>query len=83
MENLTLNFNSGVDVYDLKGSETNRFLNKREGTMLDTNFIIDRNSEPIPIDKVLNLLFIIKKKSSIIIILSQGFLPLYRPSPSQ
>lgn len=39
-------------VYDLKGSETNRFAIPQLGklfTGLDTNFKIDRNGEPIPL----------------------------------
>ena len=52
MENIKL---SGPDiiVYDLKGSESNRFLNKdsqlMKGVGLDTNFKIDFNGEPIAI----------------------------------
>lgn len=40
-----------ISVYDLKGSESNRFLKKVSGTLLDTNFKIDRNAEPLPIQK--------------------------------
>ncbi|CAD8192899.1 unnamed protein product [Paramecium octaurelia] len=42
---------SNLLVYDLKGSETNRLEKKKKGVLLDTNFRIDRNSEPIPILK--------------------------------
>lgn len=49
MENIMMNMNPNSQVYDLKGSETNRWLNKEKGTLLDTNYIIDRNSEPLPI----------------------------------
>ncbi len=35
-------------VYDLKGSETNRLKTTGE-VLLDTNFIIDRNAEPLPV----------------------------------
>lgn len=34
-------------VYDLKGSELNRWEKKVNKVLLDTNFILDRNSEPI------------------------------------
>lgn len=38
-------------MYDLKGSESNRFLkDENEPTLLDTNFRIDRNAEPLPIN---------------------------------
>jgi hypothetical protein len=38
-------------VYDLKGSVTNRLIKEPSATLLDTNFKIDRNSEPIPLVK--------------------------------
>lgn len=34
-------------VYDLKGSELNRWEKKVNKVLLDTNFILDRNSEPL------------------------------------
>ncbi|KRX10436.1 Zinc finger, FYVE/PHD-type [Pseudocohnilembus persalinus] len=40
-----------ISVYDLKGSETNRFLKSVSSTLLDTNYKIDRNSEPLPVNK--------------------------------
>lgn len=51
MENLFFGIpdSKDISVYDLKGSETNRFLKKPGGTLLDTNFKIDRNAEPLPI----------------------------------
>lgn len=52
MENLLMNMNPNVDIYDLKGSQCNRFLKKAGGALLDTNFLIDRNSEPILVEKV-------------------------------
>lgn len=53
MENLYFGMGdtSNLLVYDLKGSETNRLEKKKKGVLLDTNFRIDRNSEPIPIIK--------------------------------
>ena len=52
MENMKLSGND-IIVYDLKGSESNRFLNKEsqasKGVGLDTNFKIDFNGEPIAI----------------------------------
>lgn len=52
MENIKLSGND-IIVYDLKGSESNRFLNKdsqvTKGVGLDTNFKIDFNGEPIAI----------------------------------
>lgn len=53
MENLYFGMgdSSNLLVYDLKGSETNRLEKKKKGVLLDTNFRIDRNSEPIPIVK--------------------------------
>lgn len=46
-----------VIVYDLKGSQTNRFAQPHEGrtfTGLDTNFKIDRNGEPLNISAELH-----------------------------
>jgi len=53
MENLFYGMGDPKDltVYDLKGSETNRWEKKKKGVLLDTNFRIDRNAEPIPIFK--------------------------------
>ncbi|CAD8090951.1 unnamed protein product [Paramecium sonneborni] len=49
MENLYYGVGNPKDllVYDLKGSETNRWEKKVNKVLLDTNFIIDRNAEPI------------------------------------
>lgn len=52
MENLFCGMPSDLKIYDLKGSETNRWetkLNKK--VLLDTNFRIDRNGEPVAIQK--------------------------------
>lgn len=51
MENLYYGMGDPKDlrVYDLKGSETNRWEKKLNKVLLDTNFIVDRNAEPIPI----------------------------------
>ena len=52
MENLFFGMTPNVKVYDLKGSQLNRFTVKEEGkrqTLLDTNYKIDRNGEPLPI----------------------------------
>jgi len=38
-------------VYDLKGSETNRWETRKKKVLLDTNFKLDRNGEPIPVFK--------------------------------
>ena len=52
MENLK-NFaegeNGDLKTYDLKGSEINRFQTKlkADSTIQDTNFLIERNGEPI------------------------------------
>lgn len=47
MENLFYGINKEfISIYDLKGSKINRFL--KDGDVgLDTNFIIDFNSEPL------------------------------------
>ena len=53
MENLFFGIdpNAKTRVYDLKGSELNRYLkpNKSKQTFLDTNFKIDQNGESLPI----------------------------------
>ncbi len=51
MENLYMGMGNINDlkVYDLKGSETNRWETKKKKVLLDTNFKVDRNSEPLPI----------------------------------
>lgn len=51
MENLLYGMGdaNNLSVYDLKGSETNRWEKKKKGVLLDTNFRIDRNAEPIPL----------------------------------
>lgn len=51
MENLFFGMGDNLTVYDLKGSETNRWEKKKKGVLLDTNFRVDRNAEPIPILK--------------------------------
>ncbi len=52
MENLfyDIEITPSLIVYDLKGSESNRLIKKGK-VYFDTNFKIDRNSEPLPIDK--------------------------------
>eukprot|EP01017_Pseudomicrothorax_dubius_P024353 TRINITY_DN2588_c0_g2_i1.p1 TRINITY_DN2588_c0_g2~~TRINITY_DN2588_c0_g2_i1.p1 ORF type:complete len:162 (+),score=39.91 TRINITY_DN2588_c0_g2_i1:39-524(+) len=51
MENLFLGFDlaDGLQVFDLKGSETRRYVDpdKPNQVLLDTNFRIIRNSEPL------------------------------------
>ena len=52
MENLFFGIHPSPKVYDLKGSELNRFISKvSEGnqTLLDTNYRVDRNGEPLPL----------------------------------
>ncbi len=52
MDNLYFGLDSpNLKTYDLKGSELNRFVQfpKKGTTLLDTNFKIDRNGEPIPV----------------------------------
>jgi hypothetical protein len=51
MENLFLGMSQDVTVYDLKGSETNRWETRKKRVLLDTNFKIDRNSEPLPVSR--------------------------------
>lgn len=51
MENLAFGQCGDLVVYDLKGSMANRWNKKREGTLLDTNYRIDMNGEPLPIIK--------------------------------
>ena len=51
MENLLFGMGDDLKIYDLKGSETNRWETKKKGVLLDTNFKVDRNSQPIPIFK--------------------------------
>ena len=50
MENLYNGTSSDKLTYDLKGSDIRRFNKKGTGTLLDTNFRIDRNGEPLPIN---------------------------------
>jgi len=42
---------NNIKTYDLKGSIRNRFVDhpKSHSTLLDTNFKVDRNGEPIPV----------------------------------
>ncbi len=50
MENLFLGLkNENLKIFDLKGSELNRFVKKTKNgqTLLDTNFKIERNNEPL------------------------------------
>jgi len=53
MENMFFGLEKGVKIYDLKGSELNRYVIKKndedKATLLDTNYKIDRNGEPLPI----------------------------------
>jgi hypothetical protein len=49
MENLFYGMPSERSVYDLKGSETKRWNRKGGSTLLDTNYIIDQNGEPLPV----------------------------------
>jgi len=53
MENLFFGLNPKIKVYDLKGSELNRFVSKgifeENKTLLDTDFKIERNGEPLPV----------------------------------
>ena len=52
MENLFLGMSPDVKVYDLKGSQMSRYTVKKgeeRTTLLDTNYKIDRNGEPLPI----------------------------------
>lgn len=52
MENLFFGITPDLKVYDLKGSQLNRYVMTKEGerrTLLDTNYILDRNGEPLPI----------------------------------
>lgn len=53
MENLFYGLNGELEIYDLKGSEKNRFVKslKKNQTLLDTNFKIDKNNEPIGLIK--------------------------------
>lgn len=55
MENIFHGMSADVITYDLKGSELKRW-NKKTGrqTLLDTNYRIDRNGEPLPIDHYSN-----------------------------
>lgn len=51
MENLFYGLNEDILVYDLKGSEAKRWNRKNGKTLLDTNYLIDRNGEPLPLRK--------------------------------
>lgn len=51
MENLFYGLNDDILVYDLKGSESKRWNKKNGKTLLDTNYLIDRNGEPLPLRK--------------------------------
>ena len=43
--------NAIIKTYDLKGSKRNRWVKDptKSSTLLDTNFKVDRNGEPIPV----------------------------------
>ena len=52
MENLFFGMSPDVKVYDLKGSQMSRYAVKKgedRRTLLDTNYKLDRNGEPLPI----------------------------------
>jgi len=52
MENLLFGMGTNIKVYDLKGSELNRYVQKKEDeklTLFDTNYKVDRNGEPLVI----------------------------------
>ncbi|CAD8155135.1 unnamed protein product [Paramecium pentaurelia] len=51
MENLFWGLEGDLTVYDLKGSKAKRWNRKNLKTLLDTNYIIDRNGEPLPIQE--------------------------------
>ena len=53
MENLWFGLDmENQKTYDLKGSAANRFVkNDQNVVLLDTNFKLDRNSEPIPLKR--------------------------------
>ena len=51
MENLFWGLEGELTVYDLKGSKAKRWNRKNLKTLLDTNYIIDRNGEPLPIQE--------------------------------
>jgi hypothetical protein len=51
MENIFYGISDVNLVYDLKGSEVRRWNRLGKGTLLDTNFRIDRNAEPLAIQK--------------------------------
>ncbi|CAD8068266.1 unnamed protein product [Paramecium sonneborni] len=51
MENLFWGLEGELIVYDLKGSKAKRWNRKNLKTLLDTNYIIDRNGEPLPIQE--------------------------------
>lgn len=58
MENLFYGLNNeNLTIFDLKGSETNRFVKKTKNgqTLLDTNYKLERNNEPLALyDKDFN-----------------------------
>jgi 1-phosphatidylinositol-3-phosphate 5-kinase len=49
MENLFFGMEGDLTVYDLKGSRAKRWQRKVGKTLLDTNFTIDQNGEPLPV----------------------------------
>ncbi len=51
MENIFNGMNPDAEGYDLKGSETNRWETTQKNVLLDTNFKLDRNGEPIAVLK--------------------------------
>lgn len=53
MESLFYGMPGDCLTYDLKGSELKRWNRNKKGgniTYLDTNYRVDRNGEPLPID---------------------------------
>jgi 1-phosphatidylinositol-3-phosphate 5-kinase len=51
MENLFFGVDNNAKkrVYDLKGSELNRYVKPTKSVLLDTNYKLDQNGEPLPI----------------------------------
>jgi len=49
MENLFFGTSKSLKVYDLKGSTLNRYAGRGAQTVLDTDFVVNRNGEPLPL----------------------------------
>jgi len=49
MENLFFGTSNSLKVYDLKGSTLNRYAGRGAKTVLDTDFEVNRNGEPLPL----------------------------------